>query len=86
MLVTQKARAWVAPTGHLKPSSLASWAPALSTLQAGGSGLMIPNIADAYYGTPIPTGAENEAGVRAYQSGRFFAEGWWNNPFQPDLI
>jgi hypothetical protein len=47
---------------------------------------MIPNIADAYYGTPIPTGAENEAGVRAYQSGRFFAEGWWNNPFQPNLI
>jgi hypothetical protein len=68
------------------PSSLASWVPALSPLQAGGSGMMIPNIAEVYYGTPIPTGAENEAGVRAYQSGRFFTDGWWNNPFTPNLI
>ena len=28
----------------------------------------------------------NEAGIRGYMSGRFFADGWWNNPFTPNLI
>ena len=28
----------------------------------------------------------NEAGIRSYQSGRFFADGWWSNPFAPNLV
>ena len=70
------------------PDSLSSWADAVVTLTGGGSGEIQSRIADAYYGTSTPfhTAAESEAGVRSYQSGRFFSEGWWNNPFQPDLI
>jgi hypothetical protein len=67
-------------------NSYTSWVSATAPLQGWGSGLLIPNIAEAHYGTPMPTTAEDEVGVRGYQSGRFFADGWWNNPFTPNLL
>ena len=44
--------------------------------------------AEAKYNTHPPQGSDagSENIVRAYQSGRFFPDGWWNNPFAPNLI
>lgn len=69
------------------PESLRSWVDPVSRLSGGGSGEVISQVAEAYYGnTPFHTSAESETGVRNYQSGKFFADGWWNNPFAPSLV
>jgi hypothetical protein len=68
------------------PHSLASFAAAHSELSPTAP---YPELAaEAKYSTHPPLGSDagSENIVRAYQSGRFFPDGWWNNPFTPNLI
>jgi hypothetical protein len=65
------------------PNSLFSWAETLSGFEEENNKLLEYNNGDIGNGIQS-TG--DESAVRAFAGGKFFQEGWWNNPFAPNLV
>ena len=65
------------------PNSLFSWAETLSGFEGENNKLLEYNSGDIDNGIQA-TGDESD--IRAFAGGKFFQEGWWNDPFTPNLI